>query len=681
MIALKEIEGKRKVLVSEPFLLQKCSTLRKDLLRRARIDSNSWKHVKEKGLVWYFLDTIPNRKPHFVLDCIGNEDDLIRLAKYGDPDNAADGAKKKLLQALEDGRDYKHLYFYQFECTELIEVKENDKRSIKEIAEAYFEAYSWLVLINNYFNNGWIRLGLPTKREMMQLIVELLAEKQIKGLKITNTDSLQRKMNQFNDFRGDKRKFVIHKNYDNKHRQVVSDEMIDMFQSLFGGMDIKLNFDEVWYRYSRFIAGELEVINLETGEVYEPSKYSKVSKSTIKLYLHKYENKLGVFASRSGDWTKHKLANIPHYEFEMPKYANSLISIDDFQPPFLMRGRERAWYYGAVDLASGAWIAWVHGKENEKNLNFLLKFYRSMLINFHKWGLGLPKEIEMESSLNSLLKNSLLLPGVITDKATIYQNSPNSKKIERYIGVIRNQKAKNHPNFMARPFAKSETLSKGSTTVKEMEYEEIIKLYNSYIHEINNEPCEHDPSMTKIEWFKQNQNAQCSPIDWTKILPVLGFETKSKATAGIVRFGGDSYLFGNKNGIATGDELLDMLGNINDQRIRIFYLNDDEGNFIAAASYTEGGKYICSMHPMPKPQKALYEQSDEDIQKKEIMARYQQTITSAIKTSKAEIQDIEIIVPSQNLEMEYTEDVDVMPTLDEDTVFMPSKKTSLYDRF
>lgn len=685
MVALKEIDGQRKLLVSEPYIMEKCPGLKSAYLKKARcVSDTSWRHTKDQGMFWYEYQTIPNRKPHFVQDCIGKEEDLVRIARFGNPNDVQNNAKQKLIQALEDNKNMKDLYYYQFECEELLEVKENDKRSIKEIAESYFEAYSWLVLINLYFNNGWIKLGLPTKRQMMQLIVELLAEKQIKGLRITNTDSLQRKINLFNEHKGDKRKFVIHKNYDNKNRQIVSDEMVGLFMSLFKDNGIKLNFEEVWYKYTRFVAGELEIINLETGEVYDNTKYRNVSKSTIKLYLHKYENKLGVFASRSGDWTKFKLSNIPTYQFEMPKYANSLLSIDDFQPPFKTKGNKRTWFYAGVDLMSECCVAYVYGRHSDKDLDFLRKFYRTMLINFQKWGIGLPKEIEMESSLNSSLKGTLLVPGVITDKATIYQNSPNSKKIERFIGKWRNEDAKNHPNWQARPFAKSEFLTKGSDP-KEMEYEEIIQFYIELLNNHNNALHSNQelyPGKSRMEVWLENQNPDCQPIDWTKILPYLGYETYSKASAGIVKFGGDSYLFGYKNGISTGEELIDILHNINDQRIKIYYIKDEDGNTIASGVYTDGDKYICSLYPMPKIQKALCEQTEEDNAKKELMARYQQSVIGTIKRSKESISDIQVGKPSEiNIQEIEESEVEVMPTLVEETYTIEKSKKSLYDRF
>lgn len=674
-VRLKEEEGSRKLYVAENFILERCPSLKSEYLRKARcVSESSWSSIKEQGVRWYEFSTIPNRAPHFVVERLGKEDDLIRIARFGNPEDVNSNAKKKLLAAFEEMSDYNDMAFYR-------DYRDESGARIKtEVSEMYFESFTWLKVIDRFFNNGWIFLGLPTKRDMMKIIVELLADKSIKGLKITNTDALQRKMNWYRDHKGDKRSFVIHKNLQNKNGQKVTDDMVELFKAIFSGLSGgKLNFEEVWFRYSQFVAGDRHFINTNTGEVYEPKNYIKISKSTIKNYLYKYENKIGVFANRSGDWNKFSAATIPHYEFEMPKYSNSLLSIDDFQPPFIYAGNNRAWFYGAVDLASGAWISWVYGKD--KDLPFLKKFYLKMILNFHKWGIGMPREIEMESHLNSLLKTTLLLPGTLTEKATIYQNKPNSKKVERYIGMIRNEKARLHPNFQARPFSKAEYLSKGAHETKEMLYEEIVRLYVKYIEDHNNEPHEKDSSMTRMEYFLKNQNPDCQPIQWTKLLPYLGYHTQATVKGGIVRYRGGAYLIGNAEGIASGDELKNIAAQLNDDRVSIYYIQDEDSNHIASGIYTSDDRYICSLHPIPKPQKAHCEKTEEDVIKSESMARYQNTFITNVKHQKNKIQTIEEVYehPYADISEEAPE---ILPDIDEEVeVESNNENTSTWNRF
>lgn len=685
MIELKEKEGQRKLFVAEPFVLEKCGGVKPDYLRKARCVSElSWRYIKERGLIWYEYDTIPNRAPHYVLDSLGSQDELVRIARFGDPAKVSQRAKEKLLAAYEAEKNLQDLAWYQYECPELQEVRAEDKRDIRQLVEEYFEAYTWLKLIKRFFNNGWIQLGLHSKREMMGLIVELLAERKIKGLKITNADALQRKINWYNEYKSDKRKFVIHKNIQNKHRQVVTEDMVELFKSIFSGLEGgKLNFEDAWMRYNQFVAGDRNYINTDTGEVYDPVKFDKVSKSTIKLYLHKYESRVGIFANRSGDWNKLSAQFIPSQEFEMPKYANSLLSIDDLQPPFVMRGNKRIWFYAGVDLASECWFTWVYGRD--KNLAFIKQFYRQMIINFHKWGVGMPKEIEMESHLNSELEKTLLLPGVLTERATIYRNRPNPKKVERYIGMIRNEKARLHPNFVARPFTKAEWLSKGSSDHKEMEYEEIAKLYVGYMEAHNSEPHSKSPNMTRLEYYRRNQNPECSSIAYPKLLPYLGYHTYATIKAGKVKVKGESYLLGNAQGIATGEELKKYAAQINDGRVSIYYLHDEDLNYIAGGIYTEDDRYICSLYPMPKYQKAHAERTEEDKEKQILVTRYQQTFIANLKDRKSSVQLIEEYVLYENAQ--HDDELEVIEIIEDredeigEVLPINADRTSTWSRF
>lgn len=676
MIALKEFNGKRELLVSEQLILEKCQSLKSTYLKKARCASKSWEYVRENGTIWYKFTSIPNRAPHFVIDHLGNEEDLIKIARFGNPEESKSNAKNKFLKQIELDIDYRDLHFYLYESG--MDIK-------RETAEEYHSAYTWLKTINDYCkSNGWIRLGLRTKKEFFEIVIELLDAKKMKGLKISNPDALQRKINWYNEFTGDKRRFVISGLHSNNHNKKVTDEMERLFNSLFAGLGTKPTFEEVWYKYSRFVEGKYEIVNMETGEIYSPENFEEVSRSTIKAYLYKYENKIGNFSARSGDWTRFKLDYIPYYSFEKPKYANSLLSIDDRQPPFVTKGKKRTWYYMGMDLYSECYVAYVFGKHYEKNVEFLKNFYRKLLTNYHQWGLPMPGEIEMESSLNSTLKNSLLVPGVIAQNITIYQNAPNSKYIERAFGQLRYGLEKEDADFVCRPFARRESNQQGATA-QELEYEDIVRKCNNFIEQWNNMPHSKFPEKTRLEVFlesaKSNPHVQ-EKIDWTKILPYLGINTLTSMKAGIVKYSNREYLIGNADGILTGDRLIERLRKINDGKVNVYYLNDDNGNHVASGIYTSDGRYIASLHPKPVFQKAKVEQTEADAILKETMAAYQNTIIGAIKESKSMIEEIQIDEKIAFVEPNYEEMV-LMPTIDEDVEIMPNttQKLSLYDRF
>ncbi|MBK6819878.1 MAG: hypothetical protein IPG85_09955 [Bacteroidetes bacterium] len=93
---------------------------------------------------------------------------------------------------------------------------------------------------------------------------------------------------------------------------------------------------------------------------------------------------------------------------KQPKYAGSILSIDDRQPPFKYDKNNRLWCYMGIDLASGAFTAWVFGKSKE---GIIIDFYRELVRNYHMWGFNLPSDLEAEMSLNSSFVNAFLRPG------------------------------------------------------------------------------------------------------------------------------------------------------------------------------------------------------------------------------------------------------------------------------
>ncbi|WP_394771876.1 hypothetical protein, partial [Mucilaginibacter sp.] len=199
-----------------------------------------------------------------------------------------------------------------------------------------------------------------------------------------------------NDFETQGYISLISDKHGNQNTRKVTDETLSLLQSLFAGRSKKPNATEVHREYKVFLNGYIEVINNASGEVYNPADFKKLSDTTVKKYMASWQSKIGTYAIRSGNRQTLMQQFKPHHSLDKPKYAGSIISIDDRQPPFKMADGKRVWFYNGIDLGSEAFTCWVHGSTKE---GIILEFYRQLVRNYAQWGFSLPAELEAEASL------------------------------------------------------------------------------------------------------------------------------------------------------------------------------------------------------------------------------------------------------------------------------------------
>src|SRR5699024_2449107 len=154
----------------------------------------------------------------------------------------------------------------------------------------------------------------------------------------------------------------------------------------------------------------------------------------IRAWLAKWESRIATHKLRSGDRQQYRGIYIPYAETELPREAGSLLSIDDRQPPFEYDKTKRIWFYNGVDVASRAITASVWGKTKE---GLILNFYRAVIRNYAKWGVGMPKELEAEVSLNERYRHSFLSEGALFDRVRLEANNARGKYVDRINRDIR----------------------------------------------------------------------------------------------------------------------------------------------------------------------------------------------------------------------------------------------------
>jgi hypothetical protein len=444
------------------------------------------------------------------------------------------------------------------------------------------------------------------------------------GVSHTLPDNPIRFKQKYNHYLRESYESLISKKHGNQNSRVVDERMEALFNSMFAHQEQKPSFAEISRQYDGFLSGYVEVINRETGELYDPKEFEKVSTGTIYGYLNNWQNRLANVTIRNAD--RQKLMGqfkTPH-KLIQPYKANSIISIDDRQPPFEYAKGKRLWLYNGIDLASEAYVCTVFGETKE---GIILDFYRQLVRNYVAWGVNLPWELECESSLNASYRDTLLRPGTMFQEVRIEANNARGKRIEQYFNSMRNDLEKDIAGWIARPFAKAERNQARSEKREYVPYNDLVRLVIGKINDWNNMPHNRETQMTRWEYFVANQDERLKPINWLALLKHLGYRTETSVNVGTVNLNRQKFVLADHEGLATGDRLIRLMERVEGQNVDVYWLNGLDGKILKALVY-EGGQYVCELMLQPAYNRAKLEQTEEDMHNRELMSKYVMTVES-----------------------------------------------------
>jgi hypothetical protein len=424
-----------------------------------------------------------------------------------------------------------------------------------------------------------------------------------------------------------------------KNALLVDDKTWSLLESIFTSFDHKPNYMDVWACYSGFLKGSKTIVHNETAEIFNPADFNPLSLATIRSYLNRWESKNATLRLRTGDRQKLMAKTKPHHSMDIPKYAGSIISVDDRQPPFEYAKSQRVWFYLAYDVGAQCYTTWVYGKTKE---GLIVEFYRQMARNYAEWGLPLPAELECESSLNSSFRDTLLKEGNMFRYVRIESNNARGKYIERKNKDARYGAEKEMDGWIARPFAKSEANQQGTNEVPIIPYDEIVCNVLTNYENYNNEKHPIYTDKTRWEVFCENQNPDLTPTNWHGILPYIGYETKTSCNVGIVRLNGGEFLLGESGSICTGDNLISIMKIVEGEDLVVRWLDDNDGGILKAFAYI-GSEFVCELLPKPRYNRARIEQTEADCVARELMSKYVMTIESYGNARKKAIEKVTII--------------------------------------
>jgi len=481
----------------------------------------------------------------------------------------------------------------------------------------------------------------------------------------------------------------------NQNAQVVTPEMIDLWNAMFAGQRHKPTHYEVSHKYQVFLLGKLEIVNPETGELYDPKAecYKPVSDRSVFNYLSEWKNRTGVFKARSGNRKTYMDKFTPSARMLRPS-VGAIISVDDFQPPFKWAkgGGNRMWFYAAQDLGSTAITTWVYGDSKE---GIITDFYRQLLRNYESWGIKLPYELECEASLNSSFVNTFLANGVMFQKVRVIRNKPRSKRIERTLRDLRLTMARKHPAFVARPDAVDENYQSKAGEQIYISKEEIIEFELRCIEIWNNE--EHPdqdiyPKMSRWDVFLKHQNANLKPTNYVGALPHLGNYTRTSMNMGRVRLQGIDRVAGVNGAVALGENLLRIMNEIEGQEVDVYYLDNLDGQVVKSLVFNTAGRFICELLDDLPFHRSELDQTDRCRKNMELYFAYENTVESHAKRIAKTVKKVELVetethtgsfvMPGLKRYETPETDTEILPDLNPvEMDVVPVKQKDFFDRF
>lgn len=427
----------------------------------------------------------------------------------------------------------------------------------------------------------------------------------------------------------------------NQNRRLMTTDMLSLLNGLFATQTHKPTRTEVSRQYEAFLNGYVEVVDTESGEVFSPSDFKPITDGVIVHYLGQWYDKIGTGLARSGDRQQYMGQFLPYHSLSLPEYAGEIMSIDDRQPPFEYSKGERVWLYMGIDIGSQAWTVMVHGKSKE---GIIVDFYRQLLRNYTQWGFRLPAELECESSLNSMFKNTFLRPGALFDHVRIEANNARGKYIERMFGKLRYEKEKSKAGWIGRPFAKKEDNQKGSVPVPIVPYDQIIQNSLRDIEDWNNSPHPKHEEMTRWEVFTSKQHPALSDTNWEAILPHLGYKTQTSCKAGIIQLNNHEHLIADKGVVLTGRPLIEKMKHVEGQALDIYWLDGNDGQVLHAVVFLRGGEVqICEAMAKPTYSRSVIGRTADQEKGRKLMSAYANTIEAFGREQKNNLTAVQVI--------------------------------------
>lgn len=330
---------------------------------------------------------------------------------------------------------------------------------------------------------------------------------------------------------------LIHAGAGNDNARKVDDRTRGLLLALHRTKD-KPFVGTVHERFNRFVNGQHQLCDKQTGEVFAPSEFVrhgkplKLSYSTVWNYLKQAMGYTSIYRERNGQFD-YQNALRPKHHRKAGEFSLSKISMDDVA---LSRkatiGGKEVWVYKyiAVDVVSGYYFrpAYVIGKPSERTV---YEAFRNMFCELNEMGLPMPAELEVEHHLMSQI------PWL--DEAfrfVRFCQSPTEKRAEHAIRALKWGTAHEMGHTRGRWYAKHEAYRavrtkvngdyvEPTSTVEAIIADDLadIAAHNAALHPKQNT----FKGMSREQVLRKRYNPELKTIDLGYLLQYIGNRTET----------------------------------------------------------------------------------------------------------------------------------------------------------
>lgn len=465
-----------------------------------------------------------------------------------------------------------------------------------------------------------------------------------------------------NDFRANGYECLISKKFQNQNTRKVSYRIERLVLSL-AAQEERPYATVVAEMYNQFLCGELEVGDLETGEVMDPAQFTDkkgnpivLSEGTISNILNEAKNKALLSKVHDSRWDFNNNYR-PYHLRKIANFAGSKISLDDRDLPRPMHNGQRVKAYYAYDVASGAVVGYAYSRLKTKEL--FIDCMRNMFQTLDRNGLYMPAELEVEHHLVSNFADGLMKAGLVFP--LIRWCNPGNSREKRAEHFNRGKKygvEKRLQTNVGRWYAKLEANRpkeekvydefNNTYRVKTYSYEELVADDVRAIAEWNRQQHPNQkkyPGMTRWDVFCQTQNPNLKAWDKPYLYRYIGEHTETSIRQNMyctVQY--QQYRL-------PSPEVIEKLAPRN-KKVDAYYLPDIDGNIKEVYIY-QNDDFIATCPLLERYSEATAEQTEADKAAYTEQAKYVAQFDRMMKEGK--IQKVAVVSRNDVREMEQVE--------------------------
>jgi hypothetical protein len=459
---------------------------------------------------------------------------------------------------------------------------------------------------------------------------------------------------------------IVSGKYGMQNALLVTDKVEGLIISLYC-LPNKPYVEAVHEMYLEFLQGDIDVVNIKTGEIFERKAFYKnnkpieISVSTVWNIVNDPQNILIISKYRNGAYDfNHK--SRPHVTRTPPVYSMSKITLDDrdIMHTKLHDGSKVMAYY-AFDVMSGAMIGIAHSKS--KNHDLYIDCIRSMFRFTTSKGLGVPMQMEVEQHLVSDFKDGLMKVGNVFPFVR-WCNPTNSqeKGAEHFIGMKKYGVEKDNNQNVGRHYSRRDS---NRTTIQKIfdEQNDTYKDAKSSFEQIvanelqeqiayNNEPHSNKkkyPGQTRLQVFLNNINPDLPKLDLAQLTRYIGNHTATSVRRNqYVQVQYEKYQL-------SSPQIIKKLAP-NNYEVDAYYL-PNEKNEIESVYIYQNGLFVCECEPKPTFNTANSEWTDADKLGYENATKYIAQFDKMVRDDTAEKLQKVAIIRNNNRIIDITPEV------------------------